>query len=117
MADQALPRGSVVWVDFSPVIGSEQSGLRPAVLVSSDPYNAFIPGLVIVVPVTTRNRKLPHHVVLAGKSLGLTRQGFAMTEQLKTIDKRRIRGGAGRVDDAVLNEIDRWLGDHLGLHA
>lgn len=89
--------------------------LRPALVVSGDSYNSIIPNVVIVVPVTTRDRGFPHHVALTGAGLRLTQLSFAMTEQPKAIDRRRIRQQAGRVDQAKLAEVDRWLRDHLGL--
>lgn len=113
MADDLTP-GDVIWVVFDPVVGREQAGRRPAVVISSGAYNLSIPNVVIVVPVTTRDRGLPHHVQVRGP-VGLKVAGFAMTEQPRTVDRERIHGSAGRIDASTLEEIRGWLGDFLGL--
>lgn len=109
-----LTPGEVLWVNFDPVVGREQAGRRPAVVVSSRDYNVSIPNVVIVVPVTTRDRELPHHIPLTGPEVGLTVASLAMTEQPRTIERRRIQGVAGRVDTETLRRIDGWLTDFLG---
>ncbi|MGV1006165.1 MAG: type II toxin-antitoxin system PemK/MazF family toxin [Candidatus Nanopelagicales bacterium] len=109
-----LRQGDVVWVDFDPVIGSEQAGRRPALVVSSDAYNTAIPNVVIVLPVTRRDRGLPHHVLLCGASVGLPAASYAMTEQPRTVDRRRMRAVAGHTDSSSLSQALRWLADFLG---
>lgn len=110
-----LVPGQVVWVNLSPVIGSEQAGRPPAVIVSGEDYLASIPNVVIVLPITTRDRGLPNHVRLGG-ALGLAEaDSFAMTEQPRTIDRRRITRHAGQVDQRTLQELRSWLADFLDL--
>lgn len=111
---EELAPGDVLWVNFDSIVGSEQAGRRPAVVVSSSDYNVSIPNVVIVVPVTTRDRLLPHHVLLAGPNVGLTTASYAMTEQPRTIDRQRIIGAVGWVDAETLRRIDGWLTDFLG---
>lgn len=110
-----LQRGHVVWTFFGPGVGKEQSGRRPAVVVSSDEYLRRVVDLAVVVPITSKIRGWPNHVLLKGERLGLDETSFAMTEQVTTIDRRRIRRLAGRSDDATMDEIDRWLTGLLGL--
>ncbi len=107
-----LSSGQVVWVNLSPVVGSEQSGHRPAVVVSGSDYLASIPNVVIVVPVTSRDRGLPNHVALSGVA-GLPGESFAMTEQPRTIDRRRVTKVVGEVGAPALEEIRSWLRDFL----
>lgn len=107
--------GQVVWVNLSPVVASEQAGHRPAVVISGDDYLASVPNVVIIVPVTTRDRGLPNHVHLGGAHGLDQRDSFAMTEQPRTIDRRRITKHAGAVDAEIMNEIRSWLGDFLDL--
>ncbi len=114
MTEVFTAQGAVVWVDLDPSVGSEQAGRRPAVVVSSGLYNSVIPNVIMVVPVTTRDRGLPNHVRLSGGDLALDRVSFAMTEQLRTVDRRRIKGVAGSVDVETVAEILKWLSDHLG---
>lgn len=108
-----LHRGTVVWVDLDPARGREQAGNRPAVVIASDDYLDSVPELVIVIPVTTRNRNWPHHVRLTGPNLTLGRDSFAMTEQPRTIARSRIRRLAGTVGPRPMAEIDQWLQDFM----
>lgn len=106
--------GQVVWVNLNPTMGSEQAGRRPAVVISSNDYLATIPNVVIVLPVTSRNRGLPNHVRLEGNT-GLGLDSFAMTEQPRTIDRRRILRMAGEVNVGTLDQLRRCLERFLGL--
>lgn len=106
--------GQVVWVNLSPVVGSEQAGHRPAVIISSNDYLASVPNVVIVLPLTTRDRGLPHHVRVGGVP-GLEEHSFAMTERPRTIDRRRISRYAGRVDHETMRQMRSWLDDFLDL--
>ncbi|WP_422934596.1 type II toxin-antitoxin system PemK/MazF family toxin [Sinomonas sp. P47F7] len=110
-------RGEVVWVDLDPTKGSEQAGRRPALVVSGNDYNASIPRVIIVLPVTTRDRGLPHHILLEGPALNLKQASFAMTEQPRTIDRERITGTAGAADEVTMSRVDVWLRDFLDLRA
>jgi mRNA interferase MazF len=114
MTDQ-LRRGSVVWVSPDPTRGREQAGTRPAVIVASAGYLANVPELVILVPVTTRDRGWPHHVKLTGAALTLDRTSFAMTEQPRTVARSRITGQAGTANGTSMDEIDQWLRDFTDL--
>lgn len=114
-AARSLSRGSVIWLDLDPVKGREQGRRRPGLIVSSPGYLATIPSVVIVLPVTTRARGLPHHVELRGPNLSLDESSFAMTEQPRTVDRSRFTGSAGSVDAATMREVDLWLRDWLGL--
>src|SRR5207344_2411368 len=86
---EPVRRGAVVWVGFDPTLGREQAGSRPAVVVASDAYLDAVTELAIVVPVTTTDRRWPHHVALAGPNLRLTQPSYAMTEQPRTISRAR----------------------------
>lgn len=111
----ALQRGSVVWVNLNPTRGREQAGIRPAVVIASAGYLDNVPELVIVVPVTSRDRGWPHHVRLTGSKLTLDRTSFAMTEQPRTIARSRIAGEAGVASATCMSEIDQWLRDFTDL--
>lgn len=111
----ALRRGDVVWAAPDPTVGREQSGRRPCVVVAGDSYLRAVTELVIVVPVTTVDRGWPNHVRLSGSELALDAPSFAMTEQPRTISRRRVERVAGSVDAASLRAIDGWLRDFLDL--
>jgi mRNA interferase MazF len=108
-----LAAGAVVWVELDPVRGHEQAGRRLAVVISTDAYNDAIPHLAVVLPVTSRDRGLPHHVPLDGPGLGLHAASYAMTEQPRAIDRQRVVGIAGEIDSPTLATISDWLGDFL----
>lgn len=110
-----LRRGTVVWLDFDPVKGREQSGHRPALVIASDGYLSTATSIAIVLPITTTDRGWPNHIRLRGDFLELDRPSFAMTEQPRTIDRRRITSTAGIVNAATMHEIGVWLRDFLVL--
>ena len=109
-----LSRGSVAWADLSPTRGREQAGERPVLVVASRGYLETVMTLVVVLPVTTVDRGWPNHVPLRGKH-GLDRASWAMTEQLRTIARDRIRDVVGLVDDATLSDVAVHLRDFLDL--
>lgn len=117
MSDRVLhlQRGDVIWAAPDPAIGREQLGRRPAVIVASDRYIERVRALIVILPITTRDRGWPTHVRLRGADLNLSLPSFAMTEQIRSIDRARIETRAGRVDEATLVDIDAWLSEHLGL--
>lgn len=110
-----LSCGQVIWVNLSPTVGSEQAGHRPALIVSGNDYLASIPNVVIVVPITTKDRGLPNHVPLGGVPGLIEEHSFAMTEQPRTIDRRRITKHAGQVNQDTMREVTSWLADFLEL--
>ena len=111
-----LRRGDLVWADFSPTRGREQTGERPAVIVAANQYLESVPNLVIVLPITTVDRGWPQHVRLGGESVDLRKPSWALTEQPRAISRDRLTRSAGRIDADCLAEIDQWLRDFLDLH-
>lgn len=107
--------GDVVWVQFSPTQGREQSGRRPALVIAGDLFLNMVDTLAVVIPVTSTDRGWPNHIPLAGEGLFLERDSFAMTEQLRTISRSRIVGRAGRVNAETLAAVSQWLADFLDL--
>jgi mRNA interferase MazF len=110
-------RGEVWIVDLDPVAGHEQAGRRPALVVSSDDFNAIRIGLVIVVPVTTAKRGVRLHVAIEPPDGGLRKLSFAMAEQVRCVSIKRFRGHVGRVSKSKLDEVDTALREVLGLNA
>ena len=96
-------------VDFGEPIGREQSGRRPAVVVSADPLNESRAGVVIVVPTTTTRRGLPSHVEIDPASSGLDEVSYAKCEDVKSISEHRLIAQLGGVSDVVMLEIARAL--------
>lgn len=104
--------GAVAWVDLGRTRGHEQSGHRPAVVVSAPDHLATATDLVAVVPVTTTDRAWPNHVRLTGPH-GLAQPSWAMAEQVRTIDRTRVTGISGAVDEPTLATVRRFLRYHL----
>jgi mRNA interferase MazF len=97
-------------VDFGEPIGSEQGGRRPAVVVASAFHAAFPIAMTLVLPLTTRDRGLSHHVLVASPAAGLDRPSYARTEEVTAISERRMVGRPlGRVDAKEAQEIRDWL--------
>lgn len=104
------PRRGEVWlVDFGDPLGREQSGTRPAVVVSADPLNQSRAGVVIVVPTTTTPRGLPSHVEIGPEDSGLDEVSYAKCEDVKSISEQRLIGRLGAVGDEVTFQIGRAL--------
>ena len=108
-------RGTIAWADLDPTRGREQAGRRPVLVVSSDGYNASVPNIVMVVPLTTRDRGLPHHVLVRGEGREMPQVSYAMTEQVRTIDRQRLAAVVGIADVATMSAVDSWFRDFLAL--
>jgi mRNA interferase MazF len=102
-------RGEVWLVDFGEPVGREQSGKRPAVVVSADPLNESRADVVIVVPTTTALRGLPSHVEVDPNGSGLDEPSYAKCEDVKSVSEQRLIGRLGAVSDEVTLQIGRAL--------
>ena len=111
-----VARGELYLADLDPVIGSEQGGLRPVLIVQNDTGNRYSP-TVIVLAITSQLQKarLPTHVLLPAAGTGLERDSVALAEQLRTLDKRRLRARIGQLPPAHMRAVDRALMISLGL--
>ena len=112
--DRAVKRGDLVYLNFDPIIGSEQGGPRPAVVVQNDVGNKHAP-TVIIAPITSKNKKtnMPTHVKLISQFL--ERNSMVLLEQIKTIDKSRIESYIGTLTDEEMKMIDKALRISLGM--
>ena len=111
-------RGDLYVADLDPVVGSEQGGLRPVLVVQNDMGNRYSP-TVAVVAVTSQLQKarLPTHVSVPSEGHGLERDSVILAEQLRTLDKRRLRERIGRLSPAFMAQVDRALAAELALGA
>lgn len=104
------PRRSEVWlVDFGDPVGREQSGRRPALVISADSLNESRAGVVVVVPITTTYRGLPSHVEIDRGSSGLDEVSYAKCEDVKSISEQRLIGRLGAVGDEAMFQAARAL--------
>lgn len=102
-------RGEVWLIDFGEPVGREQSGRRPAVVVSADPLNDSHAGVVIVVPTTTTPRDLPSHIEIDPAASGLDEVSYAKCEDVKSVSEQRLIARLGAAPDTALFEIARSL--------
>lgn len=109
-------RGDIFYADLNPVVGSEQGGMRPVLVVQNDVGNQFSP-TVIVAAITTHigKARIPTHVEIAASASGLERDSVVLLEQVRTIDRRRLRQKVGHVDGEILGKVDEALKISLGL--
>jgi mRNA interferase MazF len=112
----SICRGDILWVDFSPTRGSEQSGLRPALVVQNDLGNQLA-ATTIVAAVTSQlpTTRYPFHVWFTAKESGLKDDGVVKLEQLLTVSVLRLRNKAGHLPPARMAEVDEALRQSLGL--
>ena len=111
-------RGDIYYADLSPVVGSEQGGTRPVLIVQNDVGNRFSP-TVIAAAITSQKDKarLPTHIQLNSAGSGLAKDSIVLLEQIRTIDKRRLKGHMGRLDDQSMSRINQALEISFGLDA
>ena len=111
-----IRRGDIYYADLSPVVGSEQGGIRPVLIVQNDVGNRFSP-TVIAAAITSQKSKanLPTHILLDSATTGLSRDSIVLLEQLRTIDKHRLKERMGRLDTGSMNKVDEALSISFGL--
>ena len=111
-----VARGELYTADLDPVVGSEQGGLRPVLVIQNDTGNRYSP-TVIVLAVTSQLQKarLPTHVLLPAAGRGLERDSVVLAEQVRTLDKRRLRARIGQLSPAGMAQVGRALAVSLGL--
>lgn len=113
-----MKRGDIYRADLDPVVGSEQGGVRPVVIIQNDTGNLYSP-TVIVAAVTKRLKKpaLPVHVCITAEESGLARDSVVLLEQVRTLEKTRLTRYLGTLGEDAMRRIDRALGLSLGTAA
>jgi len=111
-----VKRGDVFFADLSPVVGSEQGGVRPVLVIQNDIGNRFSP-TVIVAAITAQiqKAKLPTHVEIEAKKHGLEKDSVVLLEQIRTIDKQRLTDKITHLDEELMRRVDEALQISLGL--
>lgn len=110
-----IKRGELYYADLSPVVGSEQGGVRPVLVVQNDVGNKYSP-TVIAAAVTSQmsKAKLPTHIALSAGEYGLPKDSVVLLEQIRTIDKRRLREKIGELPISVMHKVNDALMISLG---
>lgn len=111
-----VKRGDVFYAELSPVVGSEQGGIRPVLVVQNDIGNQYSP-TTIIAAITSQiaKAKLPTHVEITSEESGLAKDSVVLTEQVRTIDKKRLKDKICTVDESLLEKVDSALEISLGL--
>ena len=108
--------GDIYYADLSPVVGSEQGGIRPVLVIQNDIGNKYSPTVIAAAITSQINKaKMPTHIELAAKDYGLNKDSVILLEQIRTIDKRRLREKIGRIDDGLMASVNNALSISFGL--
>ena len=112
-----VKRGDMFYADLSPVVGSEQGGIRPVLIIQNNLGNKYSP-TVIAAAITSQTNKnrLPTHIELGENTSGLKSNSVVLTEQIRTIDKSRLKEKIGHIDDSrIISKVNNALGVSFGL--
>ncbi len=111
-----IRRGDIYYADLSPVVGSEQGGLRPVLIVQNDVGNKYSP-TVIAAAITSRmgKNKLPTHIDVPGEGVGLAKDSVILLEQIRTLDKRRLKEKMGHLDEQTMRGVNNAIQVSFGL--
>lgn len=111
-----VKRGDIFYADLSPVIGSEQGGVRPVLVIQNDIGNKFSPTVIIAAITSQINKaKLPTHIEIGASDFGLARDSVILLEQIRTVDKKRLRDKIGKLDDGLMQQVNDALSVSFGI--
>lgn len=111
-----VKRGEIYYADLSPVVGSEQGGVRPVLVVQNDVGNKYSPTVIAAAITSKINKaKMPTHIEISADEYGLNKDSVILLEQIRTIDKRRLREKIGKLDFDMMKHVDRALFISFGI--
>lgn len=109
-------RGEIYYADLSPVVGSEQGGIRPVLIIQNDVGNRYSPTVIAAAITSQREKaKLPTHISLTASSCGLSKDSIILLEQIRTIDKQRLKERMGEIPQEAMKQVDYALEISFGL--
>jgi len=112
----AVKRGDIFYADLSPVIGSEQGGIRPVIIVQNDIGNKYSPTVIAAAITSQINKaKLPTHIEISSAEYGLNKDSVILLEQIRTIDKKRLKEKIGHISDELIEKVNDGLNISFGL--
>ncbi len=112
----SVKRGEIYYADLSPVVGSEQGGVRPVLIVQNDIGNKYSPTVIAAAITSQREKtKLPTHIAIDAQNCGLSKNSVVLLEQIRTIDKKRLKERMGTLDNIYMDEVDGALSVSFGL--
>ena len=116
--DTSVRRGDIFYADLSPVVGSEQGGVRPVLIIQNDMGNRHSPTVIAAAITSQLNKaKLPTHIELLDPHCGLTKDSVVLLEQIRTLDKRRLRERMGRLDEEKMAQVATAIAVSFGLRS
>ncbi len=111
-----VKRGDIYYADLSPVVGSEQGGVRPVLIIQNDIGNKYSPTVIATAITSQINKaKMPTHIELSANEYGLSKDSVVLAEQIRTIDKRRLKEKIGHVDEQLMTRVNEALEISFGL--
>lgn len=111
-----VKRGEIYYADLSPVVGSEQGGVRPVLIVQNDVGNKYSPTVIAAAITSQINKaKMPTHIEIDARDYGLSKDSVILLEQIRTIDKRRLKEKIGKVDEQLMEKVNEALVISFGL--
>ncbi len=111
-----VKRGDIFYADLSPVVGSEQGGIRPVIIIQNDVGNKYSPTVIVAAITSQINKaKLPTHVEISSEAYGLNKDSVVLLEQIRTLDKRRLKEKIGHMTDIDMKKVDDSLLISIGL--
>ena len=111
-------RGEIYYADLSPVVGSEQGGMRPVLIVQNDVGNRYSPTVIAAAITSQQNKaRLPTHIEIEARTYGLSKNSIVLLEQVRTRDKRRLRERMGCLDEKAMQRVDGAIAIRLGLRS
>ncbi|MBQ2326382.1 MAG: type II toxin-antitoxin system PemK/MazF family toxin [Clostridia bacterium] len=112
-----MRRGEIYYADLSPVVGSEQGGMRPVLIVQNDVGNRYSPTVIAAAITSQQNKaRLPTHIEISARSVGLSRNSVVLLEQIRTLDKRRLKERMGSLDSSIMQRVDDAIAVSFGLN-
>lgn len=113
-----VKRGEIYYADLSPVVGSEQGGIRPVLIIQNDVGNKYSPTVIAAAITSQKDKtKLPTHISVNGSGCGLAKDSIVLLEQVRTIDKIRLKEKMGTLDDGSMNRVNKALTVSFGLES
>lgn len=110
-----IKRGELYYADLSPVVGSEQGGIRPVLVVQNDVGNKYSPTVIAAAVTSKINKaKLPTHIELPSQNYGLAKDSVILLEQIRTLDKRRLKERIGELNETTMSMVDKAILISLG---
>ena len=111
-----MRRGDIYYADLRPVVGSEQGGVRPVLIIQNDVGNRHSPTVICAAITSKMNKaKLPTHIEIDAQTYAIVKDSVILLEQLRTIDKRRLKEKVGKIGDELLAKVDEALGISFGI--